>query len=80
MPIKITVLLLSLIMNSSIALADQRVYETDQWGNTRYDKPSYTVQENGRVYETDQWGNRRHDKPSYTIKDNGRAYETDRWG
>jgi hypothetical protein len=73
-------LVVVLMLISPITQADQRVYETDKWGNTRYDKPGYVIKDKGRVHETDQWGNTRYDKPGYVIKDNGKVYETDKWG
>lgn len=35
------------------AVTEQRIYQTDRYGNIQYQKPSLTVQDNGRVVETD---------------------------
>ncbi len=48
--------------------SEKRIYSTDAIGNRQYDKPSYTVTDNGRIYETDAIGNRRYDKQSYKIE------------
>ncbi len=48
--------------------AEKRIYSTDAIGNRQYDKPSYTITDNGRVYETDSIGNKRYDKQSYRIE------------
>jgi hypothetical protein len=48
--------------------ADKRIYSTDTIGNRQYDKPSYTITDNGRIYETDSIGNKRYDKQSYRIE------------
>lgn len=58
--------LLSLTANA----ADKRIYSVDSLGNRQYDKPSFTVTDEGRIYETDSIGNRRYDKQSYKIEGN----------
>ncbi len=50
--------------------AEKRIYSTDTIGNRQYDKPSYTITDNGRIYETDSIGNKRYDKQSYRIEGN----------
>ncbi len=57
-----------LIIFACAAQADRRIYSTDSIGNRQYDKPSYTITDNGRIYETDSIGNRRYDKQSYRIE------------
>ena len=52
----------------SVQAADKRIYSTDAIGNRQYDKPSFTVTDEGRIYETDSIGNRRYDKQSYRIE------------
>ena len=64
LPLALT--LLSLTANA----ADKRIYSTDAIGNRQYDKPSYTITDNGRIYETDSIGNKRYDKQSYKIEGN----------
>ena len=59
LPLALT--LLSLTANA----ADKRIYSTDAIGNRQYDKPSYTITDNGRIYETDSIGNRQYDKRSF---------------
>lgn len=65
----ITLLTLTLLSLNANA-ADKRIYSTDSIGNRQYDKPSFTVTDEGRIYETDSIGNRRYDKQSYKIDGN----------
>ena len=60
-------------------LAEQRVYQTDRYGNIQYNKPSLTVQDNGRVIETDPYGNKQYHKPQFQIKGD-KLYQTDAVG
>ena len=64
LPLALT--LLSLTANA----ADKRIYSTDAIGNRQYDKPSFTVTDEGRIYETYSIGNKRYDKQSYKIEGN----------
>jgi hypothetical protein len=65
------ILFISLIIFlPSVSQAEKRIYSTDVIGNRQYDKPSYTITDDGRVYETDSIGNRRYDKQSYRIEGN----------
>ncbi len=58
-----------LIFTSTNSLAkDQRVYQTDKFGNIQYHLPSYTVEDNGRIVETDKFGNKQYHKDGYQIK------------
>ena len=54
----------------STQAAEKRIYSTDSIGNRQYDKPSYTITDNGRIYETDSIGNKRYGKQSYRIEGN----------
>ncbi len=67
---KFTILTCLIIFTVSVNAADKRIYSTDAIGNRQYDKPSYTITDNGRIYETDTIGNRRYDKQSYRIEGN----------
>jgi hypothetical protein len=51
-------LVVVLIFTSKASLAkEQRIYQTDKYGNIQYNKPSYTVKESGRIVEVDKFGN-----------------------
>jgi hypothetical protein len=65
---KFIILLTILFVSLSVQAAEKRIYSTDAIGNRQYDKPSYTITDNGRIYETDSIGNRRYDKQSYRIE------------
>jgi hypothetical protein len=66
---RVTTLALALLSLAANA-ADKRIYSTDAIGNRQYDKPSFTITDEGRIYETDSIGNRRYDKQSYKIEGN----------
>lgn len=68
-----------IIFTLSVQAADKRIYSTDSIGNRQYDKPSFTVTNDGRIYETDSIGNRRYDKQSYKIEGN-KIFPTDSIG
>ena len=58
-----------LIFSSTGSFAkEQRVYQTDKFGNIQYHLPSYTVEDNGRIVETDKFGNKQYHKDGYQIK------------
>ncbi len=62
---------LSTLLFSLTVQTDKRIYSTDDSiGNRQYNKPSYTITDNGRIYETDSIGNKRYDKQSYRIEGN----------
>lgn len=63
----------------SLSHAEQRIYQADRYGNIEYNKPSYTVKDNGRVIEPDKYGNQLYNKDGYQIKGN-RIYQTDKYG
>ena len=65
---KLTLFPSLIIFALSAQAADKRIYSTDAIGNRQYDKPSYTITDNGRIYETDSIGNKRYDKQSYRIE------------
>lgn len=44
-----------------------RIYQTDNVGNTLYNKPSYKIVGN-KVYQTDTVGNTLYNKPAITVK------------
>ncbi len=51
-------LVVVLIFTSKASLAkEQRIYQTDKYGNIQYNKSSYTVKDSGRIVETDKFGN-----------------------
>jgi hypothetical protein len=64
------ILLVLTLLSLTATAADKRIYSTDSLGNRQYDKPSFTVTDEGRIYETDSIGNRRYDKQSYKIDGN----------
>lgn len=60
---------LMLIFTSIDSIAkEQRVYQTDKFGNIQYHLPSYTVENNGRIIETDKFGNKQYQNGGYQIK------------
>jgi hypothetical protein len=63
----------------TIHAEDKRVFSTDEVGSRQYNKPSFTIKDNGRVYETDSVGNRKYEGQSYKIE-NDRLYSTDTVG
>lgn len=68
------------IFTSTNSLAkEQRVYQTDKFGNIQYHLPSYTIEANGRIVETDKFGNKQYHKDGYQIKDD-KIQEVDRFG
>ena len=67
---KFIILLTILFFALSTQAAEKRIYSTDSIGNRQYDKPSYTITDNGRIYETDLIGNKRYGKQSYRIEGN----------
>ena len=71
-----TVLFLSL---ATTAAAENRIYQTDKYSNIEYNKPAYSVQDNGRVIEADKYGNPLYNKDGYQIKGD-RIYQTDKYG
>jgi hypothetical protein len=72
-------LLLFGLITSCAHAEDKRIYQTDSLGNIQYNKPSYTIQENGRVIQTDPIGNKQYNKQQYQIKGDT-AYQTDSVG
>jgi len=69
-----------LITVSEVADAkEQRIYQTDRFGNIQYNKPSYTIQENGRIVETDRFGNKQYQNGTYQIKGD-KIQAVDRFG
>jgi hypothetical protein len=71
-----TVLFLSL---ATTAAAENRIYQTDKYGNIEYNKPAYSVQDNGRIVETDKFDNKQFQKDQQQIQGN-RIYQTDKFG
>ena len=71
--------LVTTLLTISLAHAEQRIYQTDRYGNIEYNKPSYTVKDNGRVIEADKYGNQLYNKDGYQIKGD-RIYQTDKYG
>ncbi|MEN9597237.1 MAG: hypothetical protein RL236_1671 [Pseudomonadota bacterium] len=67
---KFIILLTILFFALSTQAAEKRIYSADSIGNRQYDKPSYTITDNGRIYETDSIGNKRYGKQSYRIEGN----------
>lgn len=65
---KYTLLACLIVISLTVNATDKRIYSTDAIGNRQYDKPSYTITDNGRIYETDSIGNKRYDKQSYRIE------------
>ena len=76
---KLTLFVTLIIFTLSAQATEKRIYSTDAIGNRQYDKPSYTITDNGRIYETDSIGNKRYDKPSYRIE-GGKILPTDSIG
>ena len=69
----------SILLVGTSSAAEKRIYQTDSYGNVQYNKPSYTVRQDGRVIETDPYGNKQYHKQQYQIKD-GKVYQTDSVG
>jgi hypothetical protein len=67
---KFTLFTSLIVFTVAVQAADKRIYSTDSIGNRQYDKPSFTVTDEGRIYETDTIGNKRYDKQSYKIDGN----------
>ncbi len=65
---KFTLFTSLIIFAFALQAAEKRIYSTDAIGNRQYDKPSYTITDNGQIYETDSIGNKRYDKQSYRIE------------
>lgn len=65
---KFTLFATLIIFTFAAQAAEKRIYSTDTLGRRQYDKPSYTITDNGRIYETDSIGNKRYDKQSYKIE------------
>lgn len=72
-------LLLFGLLTLSAHADEKRIYQTDSLGNIQYNKPSYTIQENGRIIQTDPIGNKQYHKQQYQIKDDT-IYQTDSLG
>ena len=66
-------------MTFTAQAADRRIFETDSSGNRKYDKPSYTITDNGRIYETDSSGNHKYNGQHFRI-DGSRILPTDSSG
>lgn len=64
---------------ASMSVEEKRIYQTDQYGNIQYHKPSYTARQDGRIIETDSVGNKQYHKRQHQIKD-GKVYQTDSVG
>lgn len=58
---------------------EKRLYQKNSFGNIQYNKPSYTIQNNGRIFETDAIGNKQYQKQQYLIKGD-KIYSTDIFG
>ena len=58
---------------------EQRVYQTDQYGNVQYHKPGFAIQSDGRIFKTEPGGIKQYHKQQYKIK-NGTVYEVDSGG
>lgn len=70
----------ALMMLAATSHADeQRIYQTDKYGNIQYQKSSYSVQGNGRVVELDKFGNKQYQKSQYQIRDD-KVHQTDKYG
>lgn len=48
--------------------AENRIYQTDKYGNIEYNKPSYTFPDNGQIVETDKFGNKQYHKDQWQIQ------------
>lgn len=70
---------LTLLFSPALWAKEQRIYQTDQYGNIQYHKPSLSVQDNGRIIETDPYGNKQFHKDGYQIKGD-KIYQTDKYG
>ena len=63
---------MSIMMTFTTQAADRRIFETDSSGNRKYDKPSYTITDNGRIYETDSSGNHKYNGQHFRIDGSGK--------
>ena len=68
-----------LLMANFAAVAEQRIYQTDKYGNAQKQLPSYTVENNGRIIETDKFGNKQYHKDQWQIQGD-KVYQTDKYG
>ncbi len=79
-PLKILMVLVLLALPYMLAQSEEkRLYQKDSFGNIQYNKPSYTIQNNGRIFETDTMGNKQYQKQQYQIKGD-KVYSTDIYG
>ena len=76
---KLALKLLFILITSSAHADEKRIYQTDTIGNIQYNKPSYTIQNNGRIIQTDPIGNKQYDKQQYQIKGD-KIYQSDTVG
>ena len=64
---------------TSMSAEEKRIYQTDQYGNIQYHKPSYTARKDGRIIEADPYGNKQYRKQQYQIRGD-KVYQTDSVG
>jgi hypothetical protein len=69
------IIVVSFLYSSSVIAEEIRIQQTDPLGNIQYQKPSYSVRDDGRVIETDSVGNKQYDKQQYHIKGDKRLIQ-----
>lgn len=60
----------SILLVATASAEEKRIYQTDQYGNVLYNKPSYIVRQDGRVVVADPYGNKQYHKQQYQIRGN----------
>jgi uncharacterized protein YycO len=72
-------MVMGLLLVTHVAVAEQRIYQTDKYGNVMKHLPSYTIENNGRIVETDKFGNKQYQKDQWLIQGD-KIYQTDKYG
>ncbi|MGJ0486025.1 MAG: hypothetical protein ACR65R_16040 [Methylomicrobium sp.] len=67
------------LLSLGVHAEDQRIYQTDSFGNIQYHQPSHVIQKDGRIIETDPLRNKQYHQPQYQIKGD-KIYPTDTFG
>lgn len=74
-----TFMVLGLLLMANVAVAEQRIYQADKYGNVQKHLPSFTIENNGRIVETDKYRNKQHHKDQWQIQGD-KIYQTDKYG
>lgn len=60
------------------AIADERIYEVNKYGQTQYGNESY-VKKDDRIYQVNKYGQTQYGEKSYVIKGE-KMYEVNKYG